>query len=334
MKLQKRSLQVGALALVCVVLLGGRGIFQKVGQMLSDPRTAAVLLYLETGYLVRPAVEAPAPALAADPAPTELTQQPPEQSSPTLPAETEPVTAFDPQDAQLVEVNAVCGYNVDVSALLQQPLTWDLQQDTPTVLILHSHGTESYQKTQEYTESSAFRTLDTNYNVVSVGEEIARTLEAAGVKVVHDKTLHDYPSYNSSYNNARTAIRKALEENPSIFLVLDIHRDAVEKNGEQMRFTVSQQGQSVAQLMMVVGSDAGGLKHPDWPENMSLAVKLHARLEKLCPGICRPISFRKQRFNQDLSPGALIVEVGSTGTTREEALAAARLLAQAVLELQ
>lgn len=331
MKLQKRSLQVGALALACAMLLGGRGVLQKAAQVMSDPRTAAVLLYLETGYLVRPAVAAPAPA--PDPAPTELTQQSPEQP-PTLLAETEPAVAFDPQDAQLVEVNAVCGYDVDVSALLQQPLAWDLQKDVPAVLILHSHGTESYQKTQEYTESSSFRTLDTNYNVVSVGEEIARILEAAGVKVLHDKTLHDYPSYNSSYNNARTAIRKALEENPSIFLVLDIHRDAVEKNGQQMRFTVSQEGQSVAQLMMVVGSDAGGLKHPDWPENMSLAVKLHARLEKLCPGICRPISFRKQRFNQDLSPGALIVEVGATGNTREEALAAARLLAQAVLELQ
>ena len=201
------------------------------------------------------------------------------------------------------------------------------------MLILHTHGTESYEKTEDYTESSAFRTRDGDYNVVSVGEALAQALEAGGIKVVHDKTLYDYPSYNSSYSNARKGIKKALEENPSISMVLDLHRDAVEKNGEQMRFVVDREDGTVARMMLVVGTDAGGLKHPDWPENMSLAVKLHARLEQLCPGICRPISFRKQRFNQDLSPGALIVEVGSTGTTRQEALAAAELLAEAVLDL-
>lgn len=326
MKRQKRNLQVIALVLACGMLLGSRGILQKATQLFADPRTAALILYLETGYLLRPAVAAPAPGV-------EETLQLPAVPKPTLPEETQPVAAFAPEDAGLVEVNAVCGYDVDVSALLQQPLTLDLQKEAPTVLILHTHGSESYQKTGEYTESSAFRTLDINYNVVSVGMEIARTLEAAGVKVVHDRTLYDQPSYNDSYNNARKGIRKALEENPSISLVLDIHRDAVENNGEQMRFTAKRGQQEVAQLMMVVGTDAGGLQHPHWPENMSLAVKLHARLEKLCPGICRPISFRKQRFNQDLSPGALIVEVGSTGTTREEALAAAQLLAEAVLEL-
>ena len=324
---QKRNMQIAVLVLLCVILLNGRGILQKAGQILADPRTAAVLLYLETGYLVRPVAAKPAPA------PAETIQNPPEPQ-PTEPTETEPEISLELQDAQLVEINAVCGYDVDISALLQQPLKWTLQTESPAVLILHTHGTESYQKTENYTESSSYRTLDNGYNVVSIGEEVARILEAAGITVLHDKTLYDYPSYNDSYNNARTAIRKALEENPSISLVLDIHRDAVEKNGKQMRFAVTRGEESVAQIMMVVGSDAGGLKHPDWPENMSLAVKLHAHLEKLCPGICRPISFRKQRFNQDLSAGALIVEVGSAGNTRQEALAAAKLLAQAVLELQ
>ena len=112
--------------------------------------------------------------------------------------------------------------------------------------------------------------------------------------------------------------------------MLDIHRDAVEaSDGEQLGFTVG----SAAQLMLVVGTDASGLSHPGWPENMSLAVKLHAQLEKNTPGICRPISFRSQRFNQDLSPGALIVEVGAAGNTRQEALEAVELLGQAVIDL-
>ena len=85
--------------------------------------------------------------------------------------------------------------------------------------------------------------------------------------------------------------------------------------------------------MLVVGSDAGGLSHPHWQENMALAVKLHAQLEKNCPGICRPISFRSQCFNQDLSPGALLVEVGAAGNTRAEALLATEQLAQGILAL-
>ena len=116
-------------------------------------------------------------------------------------------------------------------------------------------------------------------------------------------------------------------------MVLDIHRDSVEnKDGKQVRMTVKAGKETSAQLMLVVGTDVN-LKHPDWPENMALAVKLHAQLEKNTPGICRPISFRKQRFNQDLSGGALIVEVGSAGNTRQEALLAGRLLAEAILDI-
>ena len=102
---------------------------------------------------------------------------------------------------------------------------------------------------------------------------------------------------------------------------------------QQVGYTVDSGGQASAQLMMVVGTDANGLDHPNWHENMALAVKLHAQLEKNTPGICRPISFRSQRFNQDLSTGALIVEVGAAGNTHGEAMEAVRLLAQAVIEL-
>ena len=100
-----------------------------------------------------------------------------------------------------------------------------------------------------------------------------------------------------------------------------------------MVFTTQAQGQTVAQLMMVVGTDANGLKHPHWPQNMALAAKMHALLEKSCPGICRPISFRNQRFDQDLSAGAMLIEVGSAGNDRQEALAAVEILGQAIIEL-
>ena len=125
-----------------------------------------------------------------------------------------------------------------------------------------------------------------------------------------------------------------MQEYPSLVMVLDIHRDSVENSdGNQVRYTVETDKGTSAKLMMVVGTDANGLKHPNWPENMALAVKLHARLEKVNPGICRPISFRSQRFNQDLSAGAMLIEVGSAGNTHEEALLAAKILGQAILDI-
>ncbi len=330
MDLQKRSLQVSAVAIACAVLLrlGSNGALDAVAQAFSAPETTAMILYLETGRVVRP----------IEVAPTE-TEPPPEPTEPTVPPETlpeepQPVQAvFAQSDVGLVEVNSVCGYNADLPALLKNPLSWELKSQEPSVLIVHSHATESYEKTEDYEESSRYRTLDDGHNMVSVGDRLAELLEKEGISVIHDRTLHDYPSYSASYNHARESIEKILQENPSIRLVLDIHRDAVEAGGKQMRFAVKDGEESVAQLMLVVGTDASGLHHPDWPENMSLAVKLHAQLEKNTPGICRPISFRSQRFNQDLSSGALIVEVGAAGNTRQEALLGVERLAQAVADL-
>ena len=85
--------------------------------------------------------------------------------------------------------------------------------------------------------------------------------------------------------------------------------------------------------MLVVGTDYGGLRHPQWQENLSIALKLQIQLEELCPGICRNINLRTQRFNQDLSPGAMLVEVGASGNTRQEALRAAEVLAKGIISL-
>lgn len=324
MEPEKNSLRVGALVIACAVvlrLLSGGAWDRLVGQ-LSKPELAAALLFLETGRVVRLGSAAPQTEPASD-----VPEQTPEQESPARPV-------FAQSDALLVEVNSTSGYDADLQTLIQQPLSWELTGDAPTVLIVHSHGTESYRYTGEYTETSAYRTLDENYNVVSVGERLAEELRAGGVQVIHDRTLHDSPSYNNAYNSSRQSVESYLSQYPGIRMVLDIHRDSRQTDaGEQITSAVAVDGESCAQLMLVVGSDAGGLEHPNWSENMALAVKLHARLEKNVPGICRPIQLRSQRFNQDLSPGALLVEVGTAANTRQEALTAAEQLAKSILEL-
>ena len=333
MNWEKWCLRVGAAAVLCAILLrlSSGGALGTMVQTLSSQEALSTMLFLETGRVIRPAQSQSATEPTEEP--TQTTQTQPAEAE-TTPREETAQAVFAEADTALVEVNSVCGYDADLPTLLQKPLSWNLTQEAPTVLILHTHATESYTKTESYTESSSYRTLDTDYNVVSIGAELAKVLQEGGIQVIHDTTLHDHPSYSGSYNHARGYIADYLEKYPSIALVLDIHRDSVEDSqGDQMRFTVKAGEDTAAQLMMVVGTDANGLTHPNWPENMSLAVKLHALLEKNCPGICRPISFRSQRFNQDLSTGAMLIEVGSAGNTHEEALLAAQILGQAILDI-
>lgn len=255
-----------------------------------------------------------------------------ESPPPWVPEEKEVV--FSEEDASLVAVDDDCSLRPDLQALLKQPLDWNLMEGEPAVLILHTHTTESYTKAGEsYAESSAYRTLEEDYNMISIGEAVAQMLDAAGIGVIHDRQIHDYPSYNGSYVHSRSAAEEILAEYPSICLILDLHRDALEKQGRQLRTLAAVDGENAAQLMLVVGTDISRQSHKNWQENLSLALKLHALLERMYPGIMRPMNLRAQRFNQDLSPGALLVEVGAAGNTRQEALIAAKILAEGIIML-
>ena len=161
---------------------------------------------------------------------------------------------------------------------------------------------------------------------------VTELLEEAGISVIHDREVHDYPSYNTSYMHSRLAAQKILKENPSIQLVLDIHRDAIEGPDGQMKTAANIGGSTSAQLMIVVGTNCR-LKHDSWPRNLSLGLKLHAQLETQTPGIVRPLSLRPQRFNQDLSPGALLIEVGAAGNSLGEARLAAEELGRAIIAI-
>ena len=312
-----KSYRIGAIAVIGAVLLrfGCSSLPQKAADALSQPEVVRLILFAETGRWVE--------------LPRQQTGHRAESAAPELPKAVMPLS-FTAEDAQLVEIQNVCGLEVDIPSLLQQELNWDLTGEQPTVLILHTHTSESYTYTGGYIEDTAYRTLDEDYNMLSVGQALAQELEKAGITVLHDRTVHDYPSYNGSYSHARTTIEEYLEAYPSIRFVLDLHRDAMEDSGgNQVAVTCTADGQDAARLMLVVGGN-----HDGWSENMALAVKLQARLEQLYPGICRPIAFRSQRFNQDLSAGALLIEVGSAGNTRQQALNSAQLLAQAIIDLQ
>ncbi len=210
-----------------------------------------------------------------------------------------------------------------------------LGEDAPQVLILHTHGSEAYTmpEGESYESSGDHRTTDTAYNVVRVGEEIASVLAEYGISSVHDRTLYDYPQYNGAYGRSLEGIKSYLEKYPSISFVLDIHRDAITDAQGQIYKVISETERgSAAQLTLVMGSDGSGLSHGAWEENLRLAAAVQQTLLEKYPTLLRPVLLRNSRYNQHMTAGSLLVEVGAAGNSLDEALLAARLFAEGFAE--
>ena len=209
------------------------------------------------------------------------------------------------------------------------------KDEGPQVLILHTHGSEAYTMPPglEYEPTSECRTTDCTCNVVRVGDELAGVLEAAGLTVVHDTTLHDYPEYSGAYGRSLDAVNAYLAEYPTISFVLDVHRDAIsDGDGTPYKVVSGVAGLNAAQMSFVIGTDGGGLEHPDWRENLKLAAAIQQRLTADYPTLMRPITVRNSRYNQHTTPGSLLVEMGAAGNSLDEALLSARLLGKALAE--
>lgn len=319
-----RVLRTGAAAIALAVVLK---IFTSVPlptKLFNAQSVSRWVLYLETGRILGETVPA---TQATEPTPTVIEKEPPEEPR---------RLSFSPSDGDLVNIRSSWDCALTPRELVMEKLDWDLTGDEPTVLIYHTHAMESYtpQTGEDYTEEVPFRTADLDYNMVSIGTRLAELLEKAGISVLHDTTLHDAASYNGSYASSRETVEKYLAQYPSIRLVLDIHRDAAEDgSGHQVATTAETAQGDTARLMLVLGSEAGGLYNPNWQENYALAVKLQAVLEQESPGLCRELHLTDQRYNQDLSPGALLIEVGAAGNSHDEALRAMTPLAEAIAAL-
>ena len=277
---------------------------------------------------------APAAAAQADePEASFPAQTPQEPAAEDEPAPAAPLT-FSPEEAEAITIAGSCTYMVDRRALLMQPSTLDFSADGPKMLIVHTHASEAYtpEAGYEYTPSDFLRTQDAERSVIRVGSEITRILEDAGIETLHDTTPNDYPSYDGAYARMQTIIESYLAEYPSIQMVLDVHRDAAEDSaGFPAALTCEINGEEYAKLMLVVGTDEGGLMHPDWQENLSNALKLQALLNRSAPGLCRDIDLRTERFNQHETKGSLLCEFGASGNTLSQALRSARVFADALV---
>ncbi len=206
----------------------------------------------------------------------------------------------------------------------------------PQVLIYHTHATESFEPFDRgyFDLSGSWRSTDSAENMIAVGEAFASVLSEKGIGFIHDFTMHDDPSYNGSYQRSAVTIKKHLSENPGISVCLDLHRDAIEPSASEIiKPTAVINGRKAAQIMIISGCDDGKMNMPDYWENLRFAAALADKLEELYPGLCRPILFDYRKYNMDLSPGLLLIEIGASGNTLEEAKYSAELLGNALAEL-
>ena len=231
------------------------------------------------------------------------------------------------------------GYNgVQVKNETEYELTDDILNpnidiNNKDIMIFHTHTCESYTSSQnyEYAQNGTYRTTDYNFNVVRVGAELENQLKSYNYNVIHDKTYHDYPAYTGSYGRSLETVENILKTNQNTDIVFDIHRDAI--GDYSYAPTVKIGEEYAAQLMFVIGTEGGGLSHPNWNQNLKFAIKIQQKANELYPGLFKPIILRNSRYNQHLTKAASIIEVGATGNTMDQCINSMKYLAKVISEV-
>lgn len=247
-----------------------------------------------------------------------------------------------PYSANLINdsvcINNQSGAGVDISSELSKSLGFTVtKSDEPQILIYHTHTTESYMMSEDqyYTNADEPRTTDEAKNVVAVGKKIAEQLEAAGYAVVHDTTVHDYPGFTGSYTRSAETVQAALEKYPSIKIAIDVHRDSISSGeSDKVAPVVTVDGREAAQVMLVMGSETGSVTgYPNWRENLRLAMKLQYLFETNYPQFARSLLLRSTKYNQNLTTGSILIEMGSDANTLDQALYSGELVGKALVLL-
>lgn len=210
-----------------------------------------------------------------------------------------------------------------------------IDSDGPQVLIMHTHATESFEPydADTYDTRHTWRTTDNTQNIVAAGEVMAEAIRSYGIEVLHDETQHDYPSYNGSYDRSAETVKGILAQYPSIKVVLDIHRDAIISGDTVTAPVVESDEGTAAQVMIISGCDDGTMDYPDWRENLAFAIDLQQQMEADHPGFTRPVLFDYRFYNQNLTTGSLLIEVGGHGNTLSQAKLAGEWIGESLAAL-
>lgn len=316
-----------------------------IGQINGTDMILSETTYSETGSVVQFLLAYQLPAMKAlSPLDTNNSGNPPveiAQNTETTPevshADTNVTTEVIPNnvpnkytdDYNGVEIKNGTNYNLTEDILNCDNLDFNKKD----IMIFHTHTCESYTPTEQYSyeETGTFRSTDLNYSVVKVGDVLTEQLQSYGFNVVHDKTYHDYPAYSGSYGRSQATVKNLLNSHAGTDIIIDLHRDAIGDTSYAPSVKIGDE--VVSQLMFVIGTDGGGLEHPNWKENLKFAIKVQEKANELYPGLFRPILLRNSRYNQQLGKAACIIEVGATGNTLEQSMGSMKYLSKILDEV-
>lgn len=206
---------------------------------------------------------------------------------------------------------------INARAFAEKNLNIEKDSGLPQILIYHTHSQEAY---ADYGPGNPLAT------VVGVGNYLTELLEAKGWNVIHDSSTYDIQGgeldRNRAYTYALEGISEILEQNPSIQVVLDLHRDGV----DQRVHLISQvNGKPTAKLMFVQGTSRTPdgpieyLPNPYLEDNMAFAFQIQLLAAGDYPGLIRKIYLKGLRYNLHVRPRASLVEVGAQTNTWQEA---------------
>ncbi|WP_243116523.1 stage II sporulation protein P [Marinisporobacter balticus] len=199
-----------------------------------------------------------------------------------------------------------------VSSSIKKPNQVKLDMNKPTIFIYHTHATESYMPE----EIGNFHSLKRKYTVRAVGDQLSEYLSNKGYKVIHDDTMHDYPSYQQSYVRSLETLRKNLKKNTSLKIIFDIHRDAAPNNDTaRTNSYVTINGEKVAKFSIVVGTG-----NENAEKLMILAKYIKAKSDERYPGLAKKTITKPYKFNQFNSDYYALIEIGNTANYIDEAV--------------
>ncbi len=233
--------------------------------------------------------------------------------------------------------NTTPSHGIDIQSAVEKPISLAVENKAePTVLIFHTHTTESYEMLNKgwYTSDYVTRSDDPTRNMVRVGTALCEELEKMGIGVIHDTQIHD-AKYTGAYDRSRASIAQIMQENPSIKVVIDVHSDAIKQSdGTRVKPTATINGKKAAQIMIIAGCEDGKVTDfPTWEENLTFALRLQEIAETQYPGLMRPILFSARKYNMDVTPCSVLLEMGSDSNTLEEAEYSGRLIGTALGKL-
>ena len=246
---------------------------------------------------------------------------------------TEIITKNPISDGSNTQIGNVKIKNQTEYQITEELLTQDIQMENKNIILFHTHSCESYTSSEKYpyTPTGNYRTTDLNFTVTRVGTELETYLKKYNYNVVHNTDYHDYPAYNGSYTRSLKTVENILKTTPSD-IIIDIHRDAIGSRSDYAP-TVKIENEEAAQLMFVIGTDNGGLWHPNWKENLKFAYKIQQKAEEMYPGLFKTMMLTKSRYNQHTGKYASIIEVGATGNTLDQCLVSMKYLAEVMHEV-